>query len=144
MGSKLNPKAWEVAENTPNSLGRLAAKMLRELSEPVPSGEYVKTTIDRVARLAKLDYWRTFDLWYLKARKVEEYEIEKLASALEAKNERDAANELRDLKFRLSRLESLLASGDSNFHSQTIDHARDMVRQLGRGRGPVACAGGVK
>lgn len=131
MGKVLNPKPWDGDENTPNSLGRLAAKMLRELSEPIPSGEYVKTTIDRVGKLSKLDYWRTFDLWYSKARKVEPYELEKITDAIELKNERDAANELRDLKARLMRLESALNAGDSNFHSPTIAHARELVRRLG-------------
>lgn len=130
MGKNLEAKAWEGNENTPKMLGNSAAKMLRELSEPRSAGEYVKTSIDRAAKLAGFEYWRAFDLWYSKARRVEGYEIEQIAAAIQVKNEKEAANELRDLKSRLTRLESRLASGDANFHSPTIDHARELVRQL--------------
>jgi ribosomal protein L29 len=134
MSKNVEAKAWEGNENTPKMLG-IAATMLRELSEPRPAGEYVKTSIDRAAKLAGLEYWRAFDLWYSKARKVEPYEIEQIAAAIQVKNEKEAANELRDLKSRLLRLEARLAKGDANFHSPTIDHARELVRQLsGQGR----------
>jgi ribosomal protein L29 len=120
----------------------LGSKMLRELSEPIPAGEYVKTSIDRAARLAGLEYWRAFDLWYAKARKIEAYEIEQIAAAIQMKNEKEAANELRELKSRLLRLESRLASGDANFHSPSIDHARELVRQLGGQNRALAGIGG--
>lgn len=106
------------------------AKWLRELSEPWTDGEKVKTAIDRAAKLAGLNYWRAFDLWYAKARKIEPFEVEQIAKAIEAKNERDTRNELRDLKARISRMESILAKGDSHFHSPSIAHAREMVREL--------------
>jgi len=106
------------------------AKWLRELSEPWGDGENVKSAIDRAAKLAGLKYWRAFDIWYRKARRVEGFEIEQIAAAIEAKNEKDARNELRDLKARITRMESLLAQGDTHFHSPSISHAREMVRQL--------------
>jgi hypothetical protein len=114
------------------------AKWLRELSEPWKDGEKVKSAIDRASKLASLSYWRAFDIWYDKARQVEPYEIEQIANAIQAKNERDARNELHDLKTRLLRLESRLAQGDPDFHSPSIAAARDMVRQLGGVGGPVA------
>lgn len=106
------------------------AKWLRELSEPWSDGEKIKTAIDRAAKLTGLNYWRAFDIWYGKARRIEGFEIEQIAKAIEAKNEKDARNELRDLKARITRMEALLASGDSHFHSPSIAHAREMVRQL--------------
>lgn len=139
MTNGLNHRPWESDENAPNSLG---SRMLRELSEPRQSGEFVKVAIDRAARLSGLSYWRAFDIWYGKARKVEAYEIEQIATAIEAKNEREGRNELRELKARLTRLESLLATGDSNFHSPTIDHARELVRRLGGSNRSLACRGG--
>lgn len=105
-----------------------AAVMLRELSEPWPSGERVKSAIDRAARLARLSFWRTSDIWYRKARRVEDYEIEQIAEALRIKNEKAARNEFHELKVRLARLETHLASGDADFHSPSIDHARELVR----------------
>jgi len=115
-----------------------AALMLKELSEPWSSGECVKSAIDRAARLSKLSYWRAFDLWYRKARRVEDYEIKQIAEALKIKNEKAARNELHDLKLRLTKLEALLSAGDSDFYRPSIDHARDMVRELGGKNRPVA------
>jgi hypothetical protein len=113
------------------------AKWLRELSEPWGSGERTKTAIGRAAKLSGLSYWRTWDIWYRKARRIRSWEIEAIARAIEAKNERDGRNELRELKSRISKLESLLASGDSHFHSPSIDHAREMARQLSDKERPV-------
>jgi hypothetical protein len=108
-----------------------AALMLRELSEPWASGERVKSAINRAAHLASLSYWRTFDLWYRKARRVEHYELEQIAEALRIKNERAARNEFHELKIRLARLEASLSTRDPDFHSPSIDYARDMVRAPG-------------
>ena len=129
MGKVLNPEAWESDENTPNFLG---SRFLRELSEPWPSGELVKVAIDRASRLAGLSYWRTFDIWYGKARRVEDYEIDKIQEALRIKNERAARNELHDLKLRLARLEASLAAGDAEFYSPHIDAYRAVTASTGR------------
>src|SRR5580698_10027820 len=76
----------------------LASNLLRELSLPRPAGEFVKIAIDRAARLARLQYWRAFDLWYKKARTVEEYELDQIREALRIKNEKAARNELHEVK----------------------------------------------
>lgn len=115
-----------------------AALMLRELSYPWEPGEKIKGVIDRTARMCRLSYWRTFDIWYRKARKVEDYEIAQIAEALRIKNEKAARNELHELKLRLARLEASLSSGDADFHSPAIDFARDMVRQTGGKNRPLA------
>jgi hypothetical protein len=109
----------------------IASNMLRDLSEPWNSGEKVKSALDRTARMAKLSYWRAFDIWYRKARRVEDYEIAQIAEALRIKNERAAKNELHDLKLRLARLEASLSAGDADFHSPAIDYARENLRQPG-------------
>lgn len=108
-----------------------AAAMLRELSLPWSPGERMKNVLDRTSRLAKLTYWRTYDIWYGKARRIEPHEIEQIAAALQIKNEKAARNELHELKLRLTRLEASLSAGDSDFYRPAIDHTRDMVRQLG-------------
>jgi hypothetical protein len=115
-----------------------AAVMLRELSYPWAPGERIKSVLDRTSRLAKLTYWRTYDIWYGKARRIEPYEIEQIAKALQIKTERAARNELHDLKLRLTRLEASLSAGDSDFYRPSIDHAGDMVRQLGGKNRPMA------
>jgi len=115
-----------------------AAVMLRELSLPWASGERMKSVLDRTSRLAKLTYWRTYDIWYGKARRIEPHEIQQIAQALQIKNERAARNELHDLKLRLTKLEASLSAGDSDFYRPSIDHAGDMVRQLSGKNRPMA------
>lgn len=109
-----------------------ASQLLQELAAPQDRGETMKEILTRTARAAKLAYWRTYDLWYEKARRVEPAEIDQIRDALRIKNERAAKNELNDLKLRLARLEASLASGDADFHSPTIDFARDAMRKAGR------------
>ena len=94
---------------------------LRELSEPRHSGEYVKNAIERAARLSGLSYWRCFDIWYRKARRVEAFEITAIADALERKRELEAKNELAQLRLRLSRLEARMVSTDEDFYRPQID-----------------------
>lgn len=115
-----------------------ASSMLRELSEPWPSGERVKSAIDRAARLASLHYWRAFDIWYRKARRVEEFELDQIREALRIKSEKAAKNEFHDLKLRLAKLESALSSSsDPDFHRPSIDFAREQMREFGRNHRPM-------
>lgn len=114
------------------------AKWLQELAEPRLGGEKVYVAIERAAKLAGFAYWRAREIWYSKARQIETFEIDQIADAIKEKNERDARNELRDLKARIARMESLLAQGDKNFHSPSINHARELVRQLGGPYRPLA------
>ena len=121
---------------SPNLLGSKAAALLRELSEPWASGEYVKSAIYRSARLARLNYWRAFDLWYRKARRVEPHEIEQIQEALRIKNEKAARNELQQVKILLARLEARLNAGDADFCRPDIDGLRAQTSGIGRGHSP--------
>ena len=94
---------------------------LRELAEPWPSGSKVKSAIERASRLCRLPYWRCFDIWYGKARRVEPSEITAIADALERKRELGAKNELAELRTRLARLEARLLSTDEDFYRPQID-----------------------
>lgn len=94
---------------------------LRELSEPWAPGDRVKAAIQRAARLSGLSYWRCFDLWYDKARRVDPQEIKAIADALARKREREAGNELQELRTRLAKLESRLSQVDEDFYRPTID-----------------------
>jgi hypothetical protein len=108
-----------------------AATMLREISLPWADGERMKSVIDRTARLCSLSYWRTSDIWYRKARKVEDYELVQIAEALRIKNEKAARNEFHELKLRLATLEARFNAGDADFHSPAADYARDVLRRYG-------------
>jgi len=105
--------------------------MLRELSLPWAAGERIKSVLDRTSRLARLTYWRTFDIWYGKARRIEPHEIEQIAEALRIKNEKAARNELHELKLRLATLEARLLSGDTDFHSPYLDGVRAQTAHMG-------------
>lgn len=101
---------------------------LRELGEPLHP---VKSAIARAARAAGLTNTRTFDLWYGKARRVEQYERDAVAAALDKKRREAARNELHELRTRLLRLESLLVQSDPDFHRESLAANREHLRALG-------------
>ncbi|WP_148287810.1 hypothetical protein [Rhodopseudomonas sp. B29] len=121
-----------------------ASSLLRELASPRRPGEYVKQAIERAAVAAGIEYWRAFDLWYAKARRVEEYEIDQITDAKRRKEDAEARSELRDLRLRLLRLEARMSASDADFHRPEIDAAREQMRGLGGVDRPVASAGKVK
>lgn len=98
---------------------------LRELAQPWTHGDRIKVLIDRAARRAGLTYWRAFDIWYGKARRIEPAEREAIAAAVEKKRRETTRNELHELRTRLARLESLLVLSDEEFHRPTIDRLRE-------------------
>lgn len=114
----------------PNSVG-MAASMLWELSLPWREGERKKAVIDRTSKLCRLDYWRTWDIWYRKARRIEAYEMQQIAEALLIKQEKAARDEFHELKLRLVTLEARFNAGDADFHSPAADYARDVLRRYG-------------
>jgi hypothetical protein len=97
-----------------------SAEHLRELAEPWPSGSSVKSAIDRASKRAGLTYWRAFDIWYGKARRIEQFERDAIADAVEAKRREATRNEFHDLKVRLARLESRLVQTDEDFHRNDV------------------------
>lgn len=100
---------------------------IRELSEPRPAGDPVKAAIHRASRLCGLSYWRCFDIFYGKARRVEPDEITAIADALERKRELEAKNELQELRIRIAKLEARLSQTDEDFHRPTIDWSRGVA-----------------
>lgn len=104
---------------------------LKELAEPRPAGEPVKRAIERAARLTSFAYWRTFDFWYAKARRIEQSELDAITAALQHKREHDARNELHDLKMRIAKLEARLAAGDTDFYRPRVGAVRLAVCGVG-------------
>jgi hypothetical protein len=97
-----------------------ASMLLRELSEPWSAGERVKGVLVRTAKAAGLSFWRTSDIWYGKARRVEDYEIAQITAALHRKKQIETRNELQELRRRLQCLESRLVQTDADFHRQDL------------------------
>jgi hypothetical protein len=69
-------------------------------------GEYIKNAINRAAGLAKPSVLAGLRLWYRKARRVEEYEMDQIREALRLKNEKAARNELHQAKLLLAKARS--------------------------------------
>lgn len=106
------------------SIGDHCAEALRELAQPSPPGDRVKAAINRAAKACKLSYWRAFDIYYRKARRIDAHEAFKISEALRLKREREARNEYSELRVRLARLESLLTQKDPDFDRTDFDPVR--------------------
>lgn len=118
--------------SSPNSVGSEFSAALKELSMPWPDGDKLKRKIDRAARAAGLHYWRAFDIWYGKARRIDAHEAEQINEALRLKREKAVANEYHELKARLAKLESaLLVQGNPNVHRET-SHSAQLARPRSR------------
>lgn len=103
--------------SSPNFHGSEFSDALRELSEPWVPGDRVKAAIARAARLSGLSYWRAFNIWYGKARRIDAHEAAQINEALRLKREKAVANEYQDLRTRLAKLEAaLLVQGNPNVH----------------------------
>lgn len=122
----------------PKSLGE-AAQALRELAEPWPSGSSIKSAIERAAkqilvptregRSVRLSYWRAFDLWYGKARRVEQFERDAIATALDKKRREAVRNDLQDFRKRLLAMEARLNQIDPEFHGEATDALGSILRR---------------
>ena len=111
--------------SSPNSLGREFSEALKELSRPRPEGDQVALAIERAAKRAGLTYWRAFDIWYRKARRIDAHEAEQINEALRLKREKAAADEYQELKIRLAKLEaSLLVHANPHVHRETYSPAQ--------------------
>lgn len=113
-----------------------AAESLRELAAPLEFGEPVKTVVERAARrvrpfLATFKFSRAYEIWYRRARRIEQFELDAIAQALDKKRREAARNELHELRTSIERLESRLAQIDPDFHRPSIDASRHHLRAMG-------------
>lgn len=110
------------------------ADELMELAEPWERGDRVKAAIERAARRCGLSYWRAFDIWYGKARRIEPEERAAISDALEKKRNEATRNELHDLRLRLARLEARLVQSDPDFSRSGTPAAGAGLCAAGAGR----------
>ena len=100
---------------SPNFVGSNFSEALKELSQPWAEGDKLKRKVERAARAAGLHYWRAWDIWYGKARRIDAHEAAQINEALRLKREKAVANEYHDLRARLAKLEStLVLQGNPN------------------------------
>lgn len=112
--------------------------LLREISAPRLDGEKINEVIMRVAAFVGFSVTRTSDIWYDKARRVTDDELAAIDAALIRKRREAARNELSELRFRLERLESMLAISDPDFVRSARTPVREQVRQMGGAPGALA------
>jgi hypothetical protein len=113
------------------------AEGLRELAAPMQRGEKTEIVVGRAATASGLPYWRCWNIWFGKARRIEPEESAAIAAAVEHKRRKAERNELHELKLRLARLESRLAITDADFHRGDIEalgHAFAPAGPRGSGR----------
>lgn len=115
---------------------------LKELAEPRPVGDLIKTAIGRAARAAGLSYTRAFDVWYGKARRIDDTEARRIERALQEKHEEEARNELHDLRTRLLKMESRLAAEAANESRARLDLSRQSDCRPSRDHRAVAATKG--
>lgn len=119
-------KSWER-----DSMSALveASTIVRQLADPATAGYCVKAAINSAFnRLRKFNWThnRVRDVWYARSKvSITADELTQLRRAARlAKDEQEAGNEVRELRERLARLESILISADSEFHRETIEAIR--------------------
>lgn len=130
-GARIRTGPWEFPQISWEESVNDISSQLRELSEPWEMGDKIKAAIGRSAKRSGLSYWRAFDLWYGKARRIEQSEINAVAAALAEKKRLETRNEVHDLRRRIEILESRLAQVDEDFHREEIGALRQQVRGLG-------------
>ena len=106
------------------------SELLKELAGPGERGDRTKAAINRAARLAGLDYWRAFNLWYGKVKRVEAVEADAIRDALRVKREEAACNDIYKLQLQIEQLKSRLVQTSAN-----IDRARLNPPRLSGGEG---------
>lgn len=126
----MSQKRWEARMN---ALALEAADSLRQLAgrRPDTESDSVQARIGRAARAAGFSYWRTFDLWYRKARRIDGTEMDAIRAARDAAratSEQQALeahwHEYNVLKERIARVEAALELHASAVASGAGDEVR--------------------
>lgn len=111
------------------------SKLLKELAEPVQIGDRVKAQIQRASRLSGLSYWRAFDIWYRRYKRVDFRESEAIVHAVKLKRAESQSNDLQQLRIQIARLEALHSQANTDLDRQEFDRSRRGSGALGRDYG---------
>lgn len=118
------------SEKSAMSSAREASDLVRQVAEPRPVGDSVKSAIGRAARRLGFGFSRTRDLWYEHARRIHADEIDRLRDQA---TRREAALAVANLLA----LRNRLAAIDPRFHRPTIDALEHALAEIGGAVGPV-------
>lgn len=112
-------------ESVVTALALDVSRRLRALAEPRPVGDRVKVAISRAARAAGLPYWRAYDVWYGKARRIHADEIQAIRAA-ELARSKGASREL----YALARDFEALAERASRVDPEMVGPWADAMRDI--------------
>lgn len=128
----MSQKSWEALVS---AFILEASEGLRALGRSPGGGEPVKAQIARAARHSGLSYWRAFDLWYRKARRVDAAEIEAIRTAQTTRS-RERSHELACLAADFEALAervSHLAAGSARADADALRALSRRTRNLAEG-----------
>lgn len=92
----------------------------------------IKAAADELtAKPYRWSYNRVLEVFKGRAARIDNFEMEHLRAIEKAREVRKADDGIRELRARLSRLETALAMVDAEFHGQDIDGLRQSLRGLG-------------
>jgi hypothetical protein len=112
-------------------------ELVAAVAGPREWGDTRQSWIARAARRANISYRQARAIFYGEIDDPEHKAVRRMQAAIDHQQEKDAANELADLRSRIARLEALLVSSDADFHRPTLDSLRESDGGVGSGRGPV-------
>lgn len=127
----MSHKFWEARVE---ALACEIADSLKLIAPPV-EGANIKARIASAAKATGLSYWRAWDLWYGKARRIDAHEADAIRTARARRAER-ASHDLQALAVEMETLAERLAALAALGSRQEIDRARalaDRVRSLASG-----------
>ena len=133
----MSQKSWE------QHMSALAEEMQDGLRAVAGPGGSVKERISRAARRTGFAYWRVFDLWYGKARRIDPHEIETVRSKQEQEEalRADTDELLAQVLARVAALEAALADQRAGAAAgpgaEAVGPGGLVDRVLGRPSGPL-------
>lgn len=108
-----------------------ASELIRDVV-PVDAGATVGERILLTARKLGWPYYRTRDVWYEQARRIDAREMDALREAKRQREIKGAAREYHELRDRIARIEMALAMANPTLDRETLNVVQQQVRGLGR------------
>lgn len=106
------------------------ADSLRLIAPPV-EGANIKARIAAAARATGLSYWRAWDLWYGKARRIDAHEADAIRTA-RARRAESATHDLHALAVEMEALAKRLAALGARGSWDEVEQARLLACQARR------------
>ncbi len=106
-----------------------------KLIAPPTEGGNIKSRIAAAARVTGLSYWRAWDLWYGKARRIDAHEADAIRNAKKLRGEQ-SAHDLQAVAVEMEALAERLTALAALSGRKEVDRARalaDRVRRLAGG-----------